>query len=356
MKNLLLASTALVASTAFAMADVDISGSAEMGVFGVNADDDIDDGDLQFHTDINVVFTMAGETDAGLTFGAEVELSDVDGPGVGATDDDSDDGGAVIFVSGVYGTLTMGDTDGALDFALQEAIIGSSIADDHEHVGYNGNAGLDGIYDGQVARYDYTFGDFSFAVSAEIQDEGIRGAALGVDGEVDGTVFGLDVDGVDVDGDPALGVGMRYSGSFAGFDFGAGIGYQQADLRFSDGVDSADFDVDIFGISLDTTVAGFQVILNYSELNGEANDGTNDVDFDADHFGIAVGYTFGEILVAANYGIYDFDDGGEDEGFGLVANYDLGGGAALEFGYGYNDPDGDDNDFDTYSFGISMDF
>ena len=32
----------------------------------------------------------------------------------------------------------------------------------------NGNAGLDGGLDGQVARYDYSFGDFAVAISAEI--------------------------------------------------------------------------------------------------------------------------------------------------------------------------------------------
>ena len=347
MKYLLLASTALVASTSFALADVDISGSAEMGVMGMNSGDDIDDSELEFHTDIDVTFTMAGETDAGLTFGAEIDLDEsTDGDAFGA----DTQGGEVIFVSGAYGTLTMGDTDGALDFALQEAIIGSSIADDHEHAGYNGNAGLDGTYDGQVARYDYTFGDISFAVSAEIDD----------DGDVDDDEFFDSLD--DIEDNTVLGIGMKYSGSFGGFDFGAGLGYQQAG------------DSNVTGISLDTDVAGFRVILNYSSYDDVpfavgavlADDDfdpltpdvlvTNQTELD-DHFGIAIGYSFGEILVSANYGVFNTDQGDVD-GYGLVANYELGGGAALELGYGRSDYDeiGGEDDLDTYSFGISMDF
>ena len=65
MKKVLLASTALVASAGIAAADVSLSGSAELGIID-------DDTATQFHTDIDVTFTMSGETDGGLTFGASV--------------------------------------------------------------------------------------------------------------------------------------------------------------------------------------------------------------------------------------------------------------------------------------------
>ncbi|WP_375260623.1 porin [Palleronia sp.] len=361
MEKFLLASTALVASTTFAFAEVNVSGTAEMGVFGASEDlfndesDDIEDADLQFHTDIDVIFTMAGETDAGLTFGAEVDLDDVindntvetdivldrndDGfiTGTGtstgrtvfpATDDDSDDGGIVIFVDGAYGRLTMGDTDGGFDWALEEAIIGGSLRDDHEHAGYNGNSGLDGTYDGQIARYEYAFGDFAVAASAEIDDDD--------DGEGD---------------DPVLGIGARYSGEFAGVAFGAGVGYQGgADVADDDDlVDSAD--ASVAGLSLSAKMDnGFQGIFNYSHYD-------DDLGGDADHYGVALGYEFGAFLIAANYGTFDADDEGaaDAEGYGIVANYDLGGGAELQAGYGNNDVDGDE-DYSTYSFGIAMSF
>ena len=323
MNKLLLASTALVASTTFAMADVDLSGSAEMGVFGGSVDSPAGDSDIepQFHTDIDVTFSMSGETDGGLTFGASIDLDEQIGDnnaddGLGesaATRDDSDDGGATMFVAGSLGQLSMGDTDGAFDFAMTEAIIGSSLRDDHEHAGYNGNSGLDEFYDGQVARYDYSFGDFAVAASAEIDDGGSD--------------------------DPVLGIGATYSGEFGGVGFGVGVGYQT--------VDTAGGDAEVYGISLDvTTDGGIQGVINYSELDAGGDE--------IEHFGIAVGYEFSGLLVAANYG--QFDDGTSDvEGYGLIANYDLGGGAELQGGYASSDL-GDDTDVDTYSFGIAMTF
>lgn len=370
MKKLLFASTALVASTTFAMADVDLSGSAEMGIFG-GEDSDGSEIDTQFHTDIDVTFSLSGETDAGLTFGASVDLDEeigdnnaIDGGGEsGATRNDADDGGATIFVSGSLGTLTMGDTDGAFDFALTEAIIGASLRDDNEHLGYNGNAGLDGTYDGQVARYDYSFGDFAVALSAEIDDDPDEPLAEFDDLEVDADQIAafLSTQGREISNDTVLGVGLRYNGEFGGLSFGAGLGYQRAgastvesvetdsdgnitDIEFND-----ENDADIIGVSLDVTMDnGIQAIINYSDLDGYDGNDT--------HLGLAIGYEFGALLVAANYGEFELaDDGGDDKGYSLIANYDLGGGAELQAGYGVNDP-AEGEKFDTYSFGIAMSF
>jgi hypothetical protein len=127
----------------------------------------------QFVQDIDVTFTMSGTSDNGLTFGAAIDL-DENAANVG-----TDDAGVAIFVSGDFGTLTLGDTDGALDWAMQEVDFNgaASINDNHtSHAGFNGNSGLDGHYDGQILRYDYSFGDFAVAVSVEQDD---NGTALG---------------------------------------------------------------------------------------------------------------------------------------------------------------------------------
>ncbi|MBM9596272.1 porin [Roseitranquillus sediminis] len=347
MKTVLFATTALVASTTFALADVTLTGAAEMGVAGgdLGLDADGDDSALVFHTDIDVTFTLVGETDTGLSFGASVDLDEeigdnnaVDGGGEsGATRDDDDDGGATIFISGAFGTLTMGDTDGAFDWAMTEAIIGSSLRDDHEHAGYSGNAGLDNTYDNQVARYEYAFTDFSVAISGEIDDEG--------------------------EGEPVLGLGGRYATSFAGVDVAFGAGVQTVNGLDDVAGDALDDDVDnltIWGLSADMTFAGgFQVIANYSDLDDAGS-----------HYGIAVGYTMDALTVAANYGRFHdvpFDTGEDDaagdpiideddaSGWGLVANYDLGGGAELQAGYGHGE-DVDGDNVSTYSFGVAMAF
>ncbi len=63
---------------------------------------------------------------------------------------------------------------------------GSLNDDETMHAGYNGNAALDGTSDGQIFRYDYSFGDFAVALSAEIDDgdtdeDEVRPRYLGID-------------------------------------------------------------------------------------------------------------------------------------------------------------------------------
>ena len=109
MKKVLLASTALIVTSGFAAAQgVSLSGSAEFGI--------LDDGvlDPQFHSDIDVTFSLSGETDNGLTFGASIDLDEVE-------DGISQKGnGGSMFISGGFGNLSLGDTDSAYDFALSE--------------------------------------------------------------------------------------------------------------------------------------------------------------------------------------------------------------------------------------------
>ena len=369
MKKILFATTALVASTSFAMADVDISGEAEMGIFGGEGTSG-EDIDTQFHTDINVIFEMTGETDGGLTFGAAVELS--------STQDDTtfDPAGSgddvVIFVSGALGTLTMGDTDGALDLALSEISIGGTLQDNEEHLGWNGHSGLDGTYDGQVARYDYSLGDFVIAASAEINDADDRFGEIDGDDITDDLGNRLD----EISSDTVLGIGARYDSTFNDTDFGVGIGYQRAgdsNLVDADGDGRYD-DVDaasVLGVSLDMAMNnGLQAIVNYStyENLGAGSIVTDDelvgVELE-DYWGLAVGYEFGAFLVSANYGVFSYD-GAETSGVGLVGNYDLGGGAELQAGYSRSEYEiegaalgggaGISGDYDTYSFGIAMNF
>ncbi|WP_185962165.1 porin [Palleronia caenipelagi] len=391
MNKLLLASTALVASATFAMAEVDLSGSAEMGVFGGETFGE--DQDLQFHTDIDVTFTMSGETDQGLTFGASIDLDESDD---GDAFDNSKQGGETIFISGDWGTLTMGDTDGALDWAMDEAIIGASLIDDNEHLGYNGNSQLDGLYDGQIARYDYSFGDFGVAVSFEISDDE-SDVTIDDDGNIvlnDNVIADSDFDQSD-NRDPVWGIGFKYATEFNGWDMGFGLGYQSGsaddvlvdtDADIIDGEYTVtrryygDVDPEAWGISMSLGMDnGFQAIVNYSDYDELYQTKVGDFDFTGDgdnslevgaqeldkHYGIAMGYEFGELLVAANYGKFDYDNA-ESRGWGLIMNYDLGGGASLQAGYSNSkvEVDGldaedfglDDDSVETYSFGISMAF
>lgn len=341
MKKVLFATTALVATAGVASAQgVAVTGSAEMGIFGGSGVE------TQFFQDIDVTFTMSGETDNGLSFGAAVDLdeswqgdsaaatinevvlgADVNGDGDstdtavvvgsvnGALANNSDDGGVAIFLSGNFGTITMGDTDGALDWALTEAgNVGNpgSIADDEtSHAGYLGSYG-DGGYDGQIVRYDHSIGDFGFAISTEMDDTGTR--------------------------DAGYAVGLRYGAMLGGADLSLGLGYQSSSFAAGD--------QSIIGVSATVAVSGFQAGIQYSDwsdVGGVA--GTDD-----SHIGVGVGYSQDAFSIHANYG--EFDSG--NSGWGIAAGYDLGGGAAIRAGYGSSDRA--TGNTDSFSLGIAMSF
>lgn len=316
MKKVLLATSALVAFTGAAAANdqISLSGEAEMGIF------DEEGGETQFWQDVDVKFSMEAESDSGLTFGAVVDLDEIfiAGP-------TSDDHGTYVYLKGSFGSLTMGDTDGALDWALTEAgNVGNpgSIADDEtSHDGYLGSYG-DGQYDGQVLRYDNTFGQFGVAISVEMDDSGVR--------------------------DDGYALGLKYALDLGATTVNLGLGYQvvsDSTLNIGGtGVTATNNDIDIIGLSASAAFAGgFEAGLVYSNWDAGAAG-------DVDHTGIGLGYSSGAFAVHANYGIYDGSNGTERDGWGLAASYDLGGGLSAKFGYGADDAS------DTWSLGMSMKF
>jgi outer membrane protein OmpU len=341
MKKILFATTALVATAGVAAADVAITGFAEMGVAGGS------EVDSQFHTDIDVFFRMSGEADNGLSFTAAVDL-DENGAFGAATQ-----GGETIAIA--YGgvTVTMGDTDGAYDAALSEVGFGGAIADDHTgHAGYSGQGGigssddivavlenvvagangLDGFYDGQVARVDYAAGMFSVHASLELADDRDLGGVPGVSA---GAVMGL---GAVYNAD-----GLRI-----------GVGHQS--VKVSDDF-GGDFSASFTGVSLQYAMGDITVGTNYSM-------GKHDVfgdDVSSTHMGVGAQYTMNALTLGVNYGASSVEiDGGDDfsnSGWGVSANYDFGGGLVAQFGYGSSNVDeliGDD--FNTWSLGLAMSF
>lgn len=324
MKNILFASTALVATAGVASADIALSGWAEIGVVGGS------DAETVFHTDIDVSFSMTGESDNGLTFGATVDL---DENGAFATDTD---GGASYFVAFSNARLDIGDTDGAFDAALQEVnLVGGSINDaETGHAGFSGNGGvgdfatsgdiadlegmgLDGAHGGNVARFTYTASGFSGFASVELNQ----------DGDDDQAIYA---------------VGVAYDTDLGGTALGVGLGYQSGEI---DGTK-----VNVIGVSVDATLAsGFSAALNYSKAD---IDGAPD---DVTHMAVGLGYTMNNIGLGVNYGEYKFD-GEKAKGFGVAATYDFGGGLEAQFGYGNSDDSTAADSTNTWSLGLAMSF
>ena len=339
MKKLLITSALVVsAPVAFADGHMSITGNAEMGIASIDTGASATDGDATFHQDVDVTFTFSGETDNGLSFGASVDLDEA--ANLDAVDGDKSTG-ATVNISGDFGTLTMGDTDGALDWAMDEVGMGTAIADDHTvHAGYNGNGNGDS---GVVLRYDHSVGDFSFAISVD-QGEAAAGSTSTCTptGPATNTCVSATSSAAQED---SIGVGIKYSADLGGTTLGIGLGYQTGgyDITFPGSTVALGFNGDVLGASLSFGIAGFSVVLNHSTFD---IDGTT---ANLDHTAIGVGYSMDALSVHLNYGEWTFGTGSID-GWGGNVNYDLGGGAILALGFASDDV------ADRYSLGLRMDF
>ena len=330
MKKLLIASTALVATAGMAAADITMSGYAEIGM--------TDNGGavgMEMHSDMDVTFKLSGASDNGLTFGASIDLDEVSG-GIASTG-----GPHAVHVSGAFGTLTMGDTDGALDKANAEVASLTSISDNHTaHAGYNGGAGLDS---GDILRYDTTYGGFGLSASIGQSDVAVA--------------------------NDVMGYGVTTS-----------IGTVAVSAAYQ-----ADNTQDITAVSAKTSLGGLTITANYSEatmaatasgavitpatysiatgsIAGSAAVTTSTaINNSYEHTGLGLAYTVNGVNLHANFGQYDYDDGSQADGYGLAANYSLGGGATVMVGYGSGNArataaTAQAADVSTFSIGLGLSF
>lgn len=334
MKKILIATTALVATSGFAYAQgVTLGGSAQFGVI-YEEDRMVEDGnedmvDDELYLDYELQFDISGSTttDGGLTFGASADFENDSN----ATADSNDQGfDPEIFVSGGFGTLTIGDVDVATDTAF-----GGKTRDP----GYDG-IGIDNKIDALVfadpdeldggdnsidsnIRYEFATGGLSLTVTADSFEENYA-VAVGYD--------------------------------FGSFD--VGLGY----VDIEDYVENVNSDSpttlgggDSWSIFFGGELAGFDFDVVYVEHDNEV------LDADITGYGVSAGYDLGAYTLsfAANYTeIDDTDVDGWDYGIGV--NYDLGGGASLDAGIGQiytiDDDLGGTDDKLVASLGISFSF
>ncbi|ANB33497.1 outer membrane protein OmpU [Rhodovulum sulfidophilum] len=361
MKKVLFATTALVASAGFAAADITFSGNAEMGIVGGGKDvpgvssykGNGDDSTTEFNNDFTLTVVGSGQTDSGLSFGISVDFS---------TDAEPDANGNVsldneaVFISGDFGTLTLGEIDGAVDKQLTEvnnAIGQYSIGDDETvHAGFQGSYG-DGAYDNQILRYDYAFGDFGFSASMELNDDKAVNPTTGAR--------------IENNADNGYALAISYKTEMGGANLGFGLGYQYLEA----GVGGwAPGNIKTYGVAWEqgtevdiiaATVSadfnnGFTAGFEYSNYDPDVPSGRYDNDID--HYALGLGYSVNALSLGASYGKFD-TDGADADGWALTAAYDLGGGASVVAGYSDSDINGagvDNNDYETYSLGVVMNF
>ncbi|MDD9717188.1 porin [Dinoroseobacter sp. PD6] len=324
MKKLLIASTALVATSGFAYADVTLGGSAQFGIIyiedradpsapaeGPGSDDTEElflDYELQFD------FSASGETDGGLGFGMSAELeSDSDAEG----NQNAQGIDPEIFITSGFGTLTVG----ALDTAPDQAGFGNT-----RDPGYDG-VGVDNLIDAIL---------FLDAEALFNADEGGRSNIM-----YQGSFGGLSLTATAHAHEQDFGIVAEY-------DFGAfraGLSYMEVD-EVEIGGDLGGGDT--IGVTVGGTFAGFDLDFVYA-------DHSNDFDVDAEAYGLSGAYDLGAYGIT--FGVNQVEIGDVDgTTYGIGVEYDLGGGAELQAGVASLwDPEDDDN-FTTASFGIAMSF
>ena len=386
MKNILLATTALVAFAGAAAAEghtgISFTGSASLG-FNNEAVGDNDG----FYSDLDIVAGFAAELDNGLTAAASLNLDDLD-DGTNTSNGTNYELSLTSATAGLY----YGDTS----FAAQNAWAGAGSMDQD---GFSEADGEESIR-GQV-----TFGDISGQVSYVLANNaGTRNAVDDVNQlslGVTATVGNLNIA---VAYQEASGEDANFYSSTNGVDGLAdagvdGIAGNGDDPAVQDdnanGGSNGDFnDAEVFGISVGTTFGGADVRLAYAESGTESSTGLSvsypvgDITLNAsyssesageDNWDLGATYASGPLSFTANtdesddwgmQGSYDagnglvifagLSDGGEDTY--VAGTYDLGSGASLLVSFA-DDGDADAGDevgANDYQHGttveVSLDF
>ena len=180
MKNILFATTALVATAGIASADVTTSGLANVGIASANG------ADYSAYSEVELDVALSAATDSGLTLTASVDINA--GQGFDMGDDEFDNNGGTaglgaVSVAGAFGTLTF-DNDGVADLYDGDS-------DDHDvKFAYSaGDLSLGLTYDvdtaaatvsGISASVGYTMGSTVLSVSGNDGDNGDGGMQASV--------------------------------------------------------------------------------------------------------------------------------------------------------------------------------
>ncbi|KPN61633.1 porin [Aliiroseovarius crassostreae] len=311
MKKILIATTALVATTGYAAADINLSGAAAAGF--QYFDTDIVEEKVVTHFDYTLTIAMSGETDGGLTFGTDLTIT-------GSDTGTLNGGDLVAYIEGGFGKFSAGNVGSAVDATLGLGDLGfDGLGTDNVAetlVDYNDQGSL---------MYKGTFGDFAVAASYNMSVDGL-------DPNVGDKANEFSIAATYNMGDYDFGLGYDERGDTFTVKAGANVSGFDIDALFSKGEVVANTKVKFAGMVLDTTLA----------------------DTDVTAWGLTAGYTMGATTVTAAYSNADFD-GAELDIYGVGVAYDLGGGAKVKGGVASVGFDGGDRTT-VADLGITMSF
>ncbi|MDJ1009380.1 MAG: porin [Paracoccaceae bacterium] len=301
MKKVLLASTALILTAGYAAAEghssIELSGSAIAGLT-YNSVNTAAQGEINPLTLVDFTIAGSGATDTGLEFGAFLGFDE----GTGRQPDDFE-----VFISGVFGTITMGALDPATD--------GLGIAD----VGLDG-IGIDDIAEqfknataGADVNYSYSAAGLTFLASAQFGDAQSLGASI----QYSTGAVSVGLGYVTADAGATLGpngTALGQNSSYivtAGFSQGPiGINGMYTDW---DGGDDGDGGQG-YGVDVSFTTGATTVTAAYAHSEGDPANAAEDGIGDAYGIGVSVPLG-GGLTLAGGIGIVETDatnNGGED--------------------------------------------
>ena len=188
MKKILFATTALVASAGVAAADISVSGSAAMGLYGDEAQAAPNDSGV--YSMMKVVITGSGTADNGMTFGASIDAS-------AGEDYDRGDFEYDGAESGTFGLGAVHVASGGLKITVDQDGIDDLSDDDNSH-------------DIQI---DYSMGDFSVSVTNDVDGDNGNGTPSEFSYKAGFSMAGISVtvSGNDVDDSTAIDLGYTVS-------------------------------------------------------------------------------------------------------------------------------------------------
>jgi outer membrane protein OmpU len=274
MRTLILTSSALALTFGMASAEVIVSGDARMGIVsdfdlgGLTID--FVGGETQFHSRARVNFTLSGETDGGLSFGASFRADNADRASGGTS--------GSVWVSGGFGKLSMGDVDSAAKAA----------------VGHVSGVGLTGLGDLNEVEY-FATGDGVIGTDPAALYEYSNGSFTGY--------LSMTNPG---NGETEDSAGVRYATE----SFSVSIGYENGFFK-SDQV--------ILGATAALGPVTAKAVYSQVDFGGPKQD----------QYAVSLDYAADALTLTGFY----LKNLGDVDNYGVGASYDLGGGASVVGGY-----------------------
>jgi outer membrane protein OmpU len=281
-----------------ALAEVKLTGEARLGVIG-----DFGADSRAFSSRVRVKFEFSGKTDGGLAFGASSRADLGERANLGTA--------GSVFISGSFGTLSMGDVDGAADAAIGHVSgVGfTGLRDQNESAFISNSRNVFGSEGVPAVLYEYSTGKLTFYGSA-------------------------------------TNTGNNYKAYSAAAKYDAGnysfaIGYES--FRFGE----PRFEQLVVG---STAVFGdLKVKAIYGKLFADSEEF-------GDQYAVSLDYTVADVtltaFVADSTGFSGVESIGPGNSFGLGASYDLSSGAKIVSGYVRNREFIDE----AFDLGIQMNF